>query len=76
MGCRQKDATHRAEPDLLQPVLLLHINLESLRVLLLKSLEEKERGDDNIQEMGTNIIIVDREVIRRGSRGNGLYMPR
>ena len=44
--------------------------------MLLKSLEEKERGDDNIQEMGTNIIIVDREVIRRGSRGNGLYMPR
>ena len=45
-------------------------------MLLLISPEEKEQGDDKIQEMGTSINIVDRKVIRGGSRGNGLYMPR
>ena len=45
-------------------------------MLLLISPEEKEQGDDKIQEMGTSIIIVDMKVIRGESRGNGLYMPR
>ena len=45
-------------------------------MLLLISPEVKEQGYDKIQEMGTSIIIVDRKVIRGGSRGNGLYMPR
>ena len=45
-------------------------------MLLLISPEEKEQGDDKIQEMGTSIIIVDWKVIRGWSRGNGLYMPR
>ena len=51
----------------------------SINLLVLKfmtiSLEEEEQGEDELHEMGANIITVDEEVIRRETRGKGLYLP-
>ena len=51
----------------------------SINLLVLKfmtiSLEEEKQGEDVLHEMGANIITVDEEVIRRETRGKGLYLP-
>ena len=38
------------------------------------SLEEEEQGEDELHEMGANIITLDEQVIRGDSRPQGLYM--
>ena len=38
------------------------------------SLEEEEQGEDELHEMGANIITLDEQVIRGDSRPKGLYM--
>ena len=48
----------------------------SLSLVTTDKPEGKGAGIRQSQEMGTSIIIVNREVIKGGSRGNGLYMPR
>ena len=50
----------------------------SINLLVLKfmtiSLEEEEQGEDELHEMGANIITLDEQVIRGDSRPKGLYM--
>ena len=38
------------------------------------SLEEEEQGEDELHEMGANIITLDEQVIRGDSRPKGLYL--
>ena len=50
----------------------------SINLLVLKfmtiSLEEEEQGEDELHEMGANIITLDEQVIRGDSRPKGLYL--